>query len=202
MATPPDPDGALPLAKRRLSDCVHALADPVPVWHDGAARWQGSLYDRLRAELAGGAVFGRRQAFGLRSPCHTGILALLVEIDATVGSWVDGKGTVDRLHVLVDRGWRPQDCELIGDYCSSLERWVLAGTELLDPAPVVWLPHACPRCGARAARRRDGCGELVRTQAALRVSESGCSCAGCGAFWGPDRFEWLARLLGCEPLPA
>ncbi len=37
---------------------------------------------------------------------------------------------------------------------------------------------------------------------ALRVSEAGCACGACGAFWPPDRFEWLARLLGCPALPA
>jgi hypothetical protein len=36
----------------------------------------------------------------------------------------------------------------------------------------------------------------------LRVSESGCRCLACGASWGPDRFHWLARLLGCPALPA
>jgi hypothetical protein len=42
---------------------------------------------------------------------------------------------------------------------------------------------------------------LVRVRA-LRVSETGCKCSACGAFWPPERFEWLARLRGCEPLPA
>lgn len=125
----------------------------------------------------------RRQAFGSRLPCHTGVLTLLIEVDTTVASWEHGEGTVDRLRVLVDRGWRPQDSGQIGRMCDELQRWTVSAAELLSPAIAVWLPHACPRCGARDARRRDGCGELVRTQAALRVQETGCSCLACGAFW-------------------
>ena len=154
------------------------------------------------ALLAGGAVLGRRQAFGSRSPCHSGILQLLVEIDTAVSSWEpDGKSTIDKLHQLVDRGWRPQDTRLIDDHCAQIERWVLAGTELLDAVPRVYLRQPCPRCGATFAHRTDGAGEVVNTRA-LRASEDGCKCLGCGAFWPPDRFEWLARLLGCAPLPS
>jgi hypothetical protein len=41
-------DNPLALARRRLTDAVHALADPVPVWDGGVARWSDSVYGRLR----------------------------------------------------------------------------------------------------------------------------------------------------------
>ena len=195
-----DPDGSLPLARRRLADAVHALADPIPVWVDGTCRWSDPLYATLRAELAGATVVRQTHAHTSRLPCHTGILQLLVEVDTAVCSWTDGKGTVDRLHVLVDHGWRPQDCELIGDYGGQIERWTLAGAELLDAPAKVFLRQPCPRCGAGFTHRADSAGETVNMRA-LKVSENGCTCLHCGAFWPPDRFEWLARLLGCDPLP-
>ena len=203
MTTANAEDGALPFARKRLGDAVHALADPQPVWMDGTCWWQGSLYDRLRTELAGGRVVRRSHAQASRLPCHTGILTWVIEVDAAVGSWEPhGKGTVDRLHQLAGRGFRPQDCELLIDgYCGQIERWTLAGTELLAETPKVFLRQACPRCGERHAYRSDGAGELGRGWA-LRVSETGATCGACGAFWGPERFEWLARLLGCPPLPA
>ncbi len=108
-----------------------------------------------------------------------------------------GKTTVDRLHQLTARGWRPQDCLAIDDYRAQLERWVLTAAELLAEHPRVFLHVACPRCGARTAYRTDSGGEQVRSWA-LRVSENGCKCSACGAFWPSDRFEWLAWLLGCE----
>lgn len=186
-----------------MSDAVHALADPIPVWDGGTCRWSDPLYTRLRSTLTDAIAMGRRRvAAGSRAPCRGDVLALLIEVDTAVGVWEpDGKGTIDRLHLLTGRGWRPQDTRLIDDYCGQIERWVLAGTELLDAVPRVFLQQPCPRCAARFARRTDGAGEVVNTRA-LKVSETGCKCLGCGAFWGPERFEWLARLLGCEPLPA
>lgn len=128
-------------------------------------------------------------------------MTLLFDEDATVAGWEpDGNGTLERLRALAGRGWRPQDCDLIDDYCDRLERWVLTGADLLDRRPVVSLHVPCPRCGARFAYRDDA-GESVRVRV-LRVSENGCRCQACQAFWEPSEFHWLARLLGCEPLPA
>ena len=108
---------------------------------------------------------------------------------------------MDRLHLLAGRGWRPQDCALIGSYCDQLERWAVSAADLLAEQIKVFLHFPCPRCGEGFTYRRDDMGEWVRTRV-LKVSETGCKCQACGAFWAPDRFEWLARLIGCEPLPA
>ena len=192
-------DGPLPLARRRLSDAVHALADPIPVWVGGTCRWCDPLHTRLRMALRGAPV--RRSGARRTAPCRIDVLTLLIDVDATVAGWEpDAKGTLERLRALASRGWRPQDCSTIDDYCGQIERWVLIATDLLDRRPVVSLHVPCPRCGAKFAYR-DSAGEQVRVRA-LRVSEDGCKCLACGAFWAPDRFEWLARLLGCEPLPA
>jgi hypothetical protein len=197
-------DGPLALARRQLENAVAALADPVPVWDGGVCRWAPAVYSSLRRELSGGRrPIGRRGRLGSRSPCHIGMLDLIVDIDAPVGAWEPGaKGTVDRLHQLAGRGWRPQDCPVIDGYTAQLQRWVVAAAELLGPEPRVYLRQPCPSCGARHAYRRGGgAGEHVRAPA-LRVSEIGCRCGACGASWDPDQFHWLARLLGCPALPA
>jgi hypothetical protein len=130
------------------------------------------------------------------------VLALLIEVDTTVGRWEPhAKNTVERLHQLAVHSWRPQDCELIDSYVDHLQHWSVAGTELLGAAPRVFLRVPCPQCGALFAYRRDSAGERVRTRA-LRVSEAGCKCGACGAFWGPEMFDWLARLMGCPELHA
>jgi hypothetical protein len=46
-----DADGALPAARRRLDDAVHALVDPVPVWDGDVCRWSDAVYVRLRMAL-------------------------------------------------------------------------------------------------------------------------------------------------------
>jgi hypothetical protein len=86
-------------------------------------------------------------------------------------------------------------------HCGRIERWVLAAAELLAAEPRVYLHTPCPRCAQGFAYHRDGADERVRTRA-LRVDASGCRCLACGATWSPDRFHWLARLLGCPALPA
>lgn len=201
VAIPPDPDGPLALSRRRLADCVHSLVDEIPVWEQGIARWSESVYARLRGALVARTARSRAVA-GSRLPCRVDVLTLLVEIDRVASEWEpDGKGTVERLRQLAAHGWRPQDCELIDGYCGQIERWGVAAAELLgDRAPAVALRLPCPSCGEQFVYRRSGGGESVRSWA-LRVSETGCECSVCRAFWGPDQFEWLAKLLGCAPLP-
>lgn len=81
-------------------------------------------------------VARRQQVHQSRLPCHTGILALLVEIDRVVGAWCPHeKTTIDKLRQLTGRGWRPQDCELLDTYSGLVEQWVLTATELLDKRP-------------------------------------------------------------------
>lgn len=104
------------------------------------------------------------------------------------------------MHALASAGWRPMDCELLDDYSAQIEKWVVSAAELLgDRAVAVALRMACPSCGETWSYRRAGA-EVVRAWA-LRLDESGCACSVCRAFWPPDQFEFLARLLGCEPLP-
>lgn len=58
----------------------------------------------------------------------------------------------------------------------------------------------CPSCGRRwYYRRRDN--ENIRQPALQLVIETGCTCQACGAFWPPERFLFLVRLLGFD-LPA
>jgi hypothetical protein len=192
----------LALVRRRLDDAVCALAAPAPVWVGGVCRWSPSLYARLRAALCHMPVRRHWRGRGQRSrlPCSAALLAWLVEVDATVAGWEPhGKTTVDRLRQLAARAWRPQECDLIGGYCGRLERWAASAVELLAETPAVALEVPCPRCDASFAYRHDGAGDRVRVRA-LRVSETGCECQACNAFWGPEQFHWLAQLLGCPPL--
>jgi hypothetical protein len=194
-------DGPLALVRRRLDEAVHALADPIPLWDRGTARWSDPVYARLRASLVGRTLRGRVAMAGSRLPCRLDALALCVEIDRAVSVMQPGKGgTVDRLHALTGRGWRPQDCQLLDGYCGQIERWVVAAAELLgDRQVAVALRYPCPACGERYTYRRSG-DEWTRAWA-LKVTEDGCSCQVCRAVWPPNQYEFLARLLGCVALP-
>lgn len=143
-----------------------------------------------------------RQVPQSRLPCHAGVLALLVEIDDGVAGWLrEGFGTTDKLGRLRDRTWRPQDCGLLEAHTAQLARWAVTAAELLrDRPPEVALRLPCPSCGRRFFYRQTN-GESLRTWA-LRVSEDGARCQACDAAWLPERFEFLARLLGCPALPS
>lgn len=196
-------DAPLILARERLDRAVHGMADPQPHWENGHVRWSAALYDRLRGSLKGSAGVSGHRVPGSRLPCVTAVLALLVEVDSVVAGWEpDAKSsTVDRLHRLVGRPWRPQDCSEIDGMCDQLEKWSTDMSELVGEAPVVVpLRLPCPSCGQRFFYRRNRSEETVRSDC-LRVSESGAECLGCRAEWAPDQFEWLAKLLGCPALP-
>jgi hypothetical protein len=78
-------------------------------------------------------------------PCSIAALAWLVDVDTTVAGWEYGKGTIERLHQLAARGWRPMDCDLINGYSAQLERWSFTAEELLDEHPSVAL-EVFPYC--------------------------------------------------------
>lgn len=192
----------LPLARNRLADAVHALADPLPVWVGGLCRWTDPLYVRLRDALQPRNQPGRRRVPGSRAPCNTAALTLIIEIDMTVAEWhPEGDGTLTRLHRLRDKSWTPEDCELLERHTTQIGKWTIMAVELLaDKSPTVALRLPCPSCGRSHVRGRNGAGEPVRRWA-LSVSEDGARCAGCHATWAPEQFEFLAKLLGCPALP-
>lgn len=194
--------GPLALSQQRLDDAIHCLVDPIPIWDGGTCRWSDSLYSRLRAALRGRGGAGIRVVPGSRAPCSVAALELLVAVDSCTERWEPGKGdTVDRLHRLAGRGWRPQDTTVMDGIAARLERWTVDAAQLVgDTAVSVPLRLPCPVCGSRFAYRRNSGGETVRTDA-LTVAEDGCVCAACRAVWEPAEFHFLARLLGCEALP-
>lgn len=198
----PKPENPLEAARRRLSEAVFAFTDPQPIWVGGICQWIDPLYLRLRDALKGSKAVGRRQVPDSRLPCRTDILTLIIDVDMTVAEWQpEGEGAIDRLHRLEARAWRPEDLALIDSHQAQLQRWAVTAVELLgDKSPTVALRLPCPSCGRSHVYRRNQVGEPVRVWV-LQVSEDGCRCQGCDASWLPEQFEFLARLLGCPPLP-
>jgi hypothetical protein len=71
---------------------------------------------------------------------------------------------------------------------------------LLYPPRRLHLAVACPVCGERTVFVPDESGELVQ-HAALTVDGTvGCTCLACFTVWSPDRLQFLANVLGCQPL--
>lgn len=193
----------LPLARRRLADAVCALVDPVPTWTAGRYVFTPATYLRLRGALQSRPAGTVRLVPDSRPPCHSGVLALIVEIDGTAAKWESGeKTTIDRLRQVALRDRAPEDVPLIDGIRETIETWTERAADLLaDRSPEIPLRLACPNCQKKHVYRPDGTGDNVRSWA-LRVSEDGARCLGCNASWKPDMLEFLAtRLLGLPPLP-
>ncbi len=196
------PESPLGLSRRQFDDAVTALADRQPVWHDGVGRWSDSLYVRLRGALRGSMKAGRHRVAGSHLPCHSAVLALLVDVDQTVAKWQpEGAGTVDRLRRLRVNKWRPQDVELIDSYTAQLKKLTVEAVELLGDKVEVALRMPCPSCGKKFVYRPAGKGDSPVRVWALRAGENGARCLGFNAAWEVDQLEFLATLLNCPPLP-
>lgn len=208
-AIQPDPDGDLIGARRRLGDAVSRLIDPQPQLHQEQTVWLDSLYQQLWDALPGEQREGSRGAQS-EAPLWIDAVDLKAEIDTAVSVWLskpvidlrDGDPpplTVLRLQQLEDKGWRPQDVKAIEQIVGILEQWARNIKTLLNPLPKWTLPNPCPACGKAVVYRRDGGGDLVKTPALSVSATEGCRCLACRTYWAPDRFVFLARVLGSLP---
>jgi hypothetical protein len=200
--TAPQPDGNLPLAMRELDDAVRALCSPLSRLINNRLVQIPSRYLQLRDATDGeqsntGGGGGAKS----RPPFWTDAFDLIREIDDALACWQPAftgvPATIGRLRCLQARPWRPQDCRQISQITAACLEWAGKVDALLDP-PRRWsLPSPCPACGTAIVYRRDG-DDMVR-QAALQLAAHGCHCTKCHAVWAPDKFVFLARLLGSLP---
>jgi hypothetical protein len=127
-------------------------------------------------------------------------IQLKFEVDAQTLRWCNKPGTTpERLQTLSFQTWRPQDYDHVHLMARTVDGWAEKYIALLDPEAVKYIAGtACPSCGKTTVHRRDSAGELVRQPALKIVTGTGCTCQNCDAFWAPDRFLFLSKLLGFD----
>ena len=193
-------DSLLPGAVDRLHAAVGALVDPIKRMAPGGVQVAPSLLEQLRQEVPAsvGERAGRSHGKSI-PPIWADALDVVREIDDAVSAWQpDGCDTPARLSALASRRWRPEDVKGIDQIVSAVEAWSQAIRDLLDPPRRWTLPNPCPACNTAVVYRKDSSGETVR-QPALQIGPNGCECAKCHTAWTPDKFVFLARLLGTVP---
>lgn len=203
MTAATNPEGRLPGALNHLHNAVKALCGPQALYLDNQLRRGPSLYvqlwDATMGEQSNAGTGGGSKS---RPPFWTDAFDLRNEIDTAVECWQPAyqgvPPTVGRLNCLLEHPWRPQDIRQISQITTAVESWVTAIGELMNPTPKWTLPNPCPACGRAIVYRRDSGGELVR-QPALKIGVNGCTCQHCHATWAPERFVFLARVLGSLP---
>lgn len=203
MTQPQAPDGSLPAALAALDDALHALIASQSQLHDNHLVGTPSRYMQLMDAVTGeqsntGGGGGSKS----RPPFWTDAFDKLREIDEAAAIWQPAfKGvppTVGRLRTLRARNWRPQDTRPIEQITTALRAWADEIDALLNPPRRWTLPSPCPSCSTATVYRRDSGGEMIR-QPALQLGPEGCHCARCNAHWTPDKFVFLARVLGSLP---
>jgi len=171
------------------------------------AVYRDSVYTEMVAALPGGQ--GTQLGSTARSmpPLWVDGLIWLNDVHATIDVWVHTYqlGTdltvTEQLDALTALTWRPQDVSLVQDHADTIRRWVRNATTLIDGEEQrkMELCAPCPQCETRFTYRKDSGGDLVRL-AALSMTVKGCVCLVCHAEWGPQLYEHLAAVLGCEPV--
>lgn len=192
-------DGNIQAARTRLGRAVQRLTAPRAGVHYDRTLWEPSLYLQLRSDLAGSQGDTRTPAKSL-PPLWIDASQLLGEIDTKTKSWCPIPGdTPKRLQKLSFHGWRPQDTDLVSSMAAQVDSWCESILNLLDPDDRKFIENAaCPACSKARVYRRDSAGEMVRQPALKIVMGQGCTCQACGAFWAPEKFLFLGRLLGYE----
>ncbi len=171
------------------------------------AVYRDSVYTEMVAALPGGQ--GTQLGSTARSmpPLWVDGLIWLNDVHATIDVWVHtyqlraDLTVTEQLDALTALTWRPQDVPLVQDHADTIRRWVRNGTTLIDGEEQrkMELCAPCPQCETRFTYRKDSGGDVVRL-AALSMTVKGCVCLVCHAEWGPQLYEHLAAVLGCEPV--
>jgi hypothetical protein len=188
---------SLPAAVEKLYRAVSRLVDEQKQLVDGAILAAPSLYEQLVDAVAATA---RRASFRSVHRSMPVIWAdafdVARDIDDAVREWCpEGHSTPQRLRSLASAKWRPQDAQTVGDMVARVEAWTAKIAALLAPEKPKSISAPCPACGETRVYRKDSAGETVR-QPALQITTQGCVCAACDTTWGPERFLFLAKVLG------
>ena len=193
-----DSGGNLPLARSRLGRAVQRLTGPQMLVHYDKTLYAPSLYHQLASDLAGTQGDTRTPAKSL-PPLWIDACQLLDDIDTQTLKWAPVPGdTPTRLARLSFHPWRPQDTSLVNDIARRVDGWCESVIHLLDPESVKYIKGPCPSCNRETVYRRDSAGETVRQPALKLVISVGCSCQACDAYWAPDQYLFLCKLLGFE----
>jgi hypothetical protein len=161
-----------------------------------------SLLDQVVDAIESSSGSGHRSSSGpSRSPIGLAAAALVGDIEREVGhhgpraqlghavwTWVAGAP--------VSAG---QGGPAAGEV---LARWVARAHQVINPPRPVELAAACPQCGTRTVRAPDDSGQVVLRPALQIDRVSGmvtCAASWCRASWGPELWEFLARVLAHDP---
>lgn len=191
----------LPHAIRELRTAIHRLTEPTSGYENSRYIEAPGLYMQLHA-----AVYGRDKSntggggSKSRLPFWTDAFDQLRNIDLMVNVWpTDSTGsTLTQLRSLAAKTWTVEQTRQVRRLAGIITAWADDIETLLNQPGRKYLRSVpCPACGAETVHHRDSAGEMVR-EPALKISINGCRCLSCEHVWAPDKFMFLAEVLGFE----
>lgn len=196
-------DGNIALARKKLSEAIRDLIDRQPktlIRDNGRMELHHlpSRYQHLEDSL-GGQNVTEKSGGQARLPLWADAADLIRDIDTTIVTWTAPYpgDTVTALTAIDQQTYRPQDCDMLGDWTRQINGWIHRIDQLLNPEPTKEVLANCPACGSRYHYRRHA-GEQIR-EAALQVTgATGCTCLCCKTNWGPHQYLFLIKLIGAE----
>lgn len=224
-AQPVEEDGNIVAALRDLEDAVSRLIEPeykmagsptCPNCHNqtcdtdctqhtcrGHLAPTASLYMQIFDAVAGQQLqTGGGGGSKSRPPFDTDAFDLLTNIDELLEIWQPAytgvPATIGRLRTMLTTNYRPQDVHGLEQKISIMRDWAAEIAEKLNPSVKWTLPNPCPACNKAVVYRKDSTGEPIR-QPALQIGPQGCYCTNCRTIWAPDKFVFLAKVLGTMP---
>ena len=191
-------DGNISAARTKLDRAFRRLFDKrMAVYHD-RTMYAPSLYEQLKADLAGTQGDTRTPAKSL-PPIWIDASMLLTTIDRQCHTWMPKPGsTLARMGSLVATSWRPQDTEKVTGMAKTVDEWAESIIHLLDPESDKYIDAPCPSCSQSWIHRRDSAGEVVRKRPLKWIEDAGVHCQACKVHWPLDQTMFLGRLLGID----
>jgi hypothetical protein len=193
------PDGNLPAALHDFDNALQDLTQPQSQYINHKLVHAPSLYLQLVDSVRGEQGTHNSGVPRSMPPFWCDALDLLNEIDTAASAWQPQPNgippTIGRLTALRARSWRPQDTHAITQIVGALTNWTERIQALLDPEHIKHIDAKCPACGTKTIYRNDSTGERIRQPALQLITDLGCTCNACGAFWAPPYYMHLCRLL-------
>ena len=197
----------LPDVVQDLDDAVYQLTKIQTTRVQGRAFTAPSLWVQMQQAVHGTQTGpGNKTTFRSTSPAWLEGIDWCRRVETKVREWLPNHEghTLTLLTVLPEQKWPPHMVNEVSKIAKTVHAWARQAEALLSGEGEMEVKNSCPECGERYMYRpgpESDKGEptTIRTPA-LVVSSRGARCRWCGTEWGPEMLEWLARLVGAEPV--
>lgn len=197
----------LPAAIQDLDQAVYQLTKTQVTRIQGHVHTSPSLWVEMQQAVHGTTSGARgKTVFRSTSPAWLEGIDWCKRVDAKIREWLPNHEghTLTLMLALPEQKWPPHMAGEVAKMARTVDAWTRQAEVLLSGEGELEVLKPCPECGERYIYRPGpesdkGKPTTIRTPA-LVVNSKGARCRWCGVEWGPEMLEFLARLVGAEPI--